>query len=220
MKDVNKRRIAAIAAGAGLLALTGCGGQANNGGVGGIGGGLIGGCIPITAQIGFTGTNVYYDSSNIRGGLIPGTNQAIGQISVTTAAAGGPYQRQGSDGTISMNVLPQGVVAPQYPYNTGYYPPVNSYQPQGGASVTGFIALSQLVQNDIMMKFSNGMTNTGYAYPYTQPGVVNPYTPQIPNVCVSGVAMDVGHTYQTHMLYGGRFYLYMNNTQNGYILYI
>ena len=235
MSYVKNRRIAAIAVAAGLLALTGCGSRsdASNpyGPIGGIPGGVIGGCIPINSQIGFTGTNAYFDAYNIRGGVIPGSNQALGQMSVTTAAAGGPYQRQGSDGTISMNVVPQGGINTGYNtgynpgYNTGYpYYPQNPYpnpymQPAGGASVTGFIALSPLVQGDISMRFGNGMVGTGYAYPYTQPGVVNPYAPPIANVCVSGIAIDIGHTYQGYTLYGGQVYLYMNNTQHGYVLY-
>jgi hypothetical protein len=36
-------------------------------------------------------------------------------------------------------------------------------------------------------------------------------------VCVSGISMNVGHYYNT--IYGGNVYLYLNNTQHGYVLY-
>ena len=71
-----------------------------------------GGCVPINAQIGFTGTNNEFSYAQFKAGTIPATMLGFGSVAGTLAmgggAAGGPYQRSGVDGTISMNIIPMG----------------------------------------------------------------------------------------------------------------
>ncbi|MGZ3696946.1 MAG: hypothetical protein ACXWP5_02535 [Bdellovibrionota bacterium] len=275
MKKFSKNKIALFAAIAFMGAvLSGCG--SSGGGpvppppVGGIPGALgAGGCIPLPGMpmpgqvaqpatpISFTGTNVYFNGSSIRAGIIPGS-QAFGQVMMGGAVTGGMYNRQGSDGTISMNITPAGAVPgavpgatpyPTSPYPTSPYPtsPYPSYPyggyggygTTGGATMTGYVQPSQAVLQDIM--YQNGYSyGSGYpyggtygggtygspfggSYPYspypTSPYPTSPYptAPAAPQICVSGVAVDLGIYNST--LYGGKVYLYLNNTQHGYIMY-
>lgn len=213
MKRANKRKAAIALALATVPLLMGCGSNKSNSGVGGVPGSIAAGtCVPITQQIPFTGSNIYFDWANIRGGAIP-RGQTFGQMVVGGTLAGGQYQRSGVDGTISMNIVQANQAVP----TNGSYPyyPTNNGSSQL-ASATGFVTISSATQQDIMFRFSG--TGGAYPTPYpTYPGTTPmPTAPQsVP--CVSGIAMDVGHYYNT--IYGGNVYLYLNNTQNGYALY-
>jgi hypothetical protein len=238
MKRTKIQRMVAVIAVAGLPLLTGCGSSSpsNNGGVGGVPGaqfpGVPGGCVPITAQIPFTATNIYFDWANIVGGTIPQSGQSVGQIVVGGSPTGGQYQRSGVDGTISMNIMPsQQVAGSPYPtYPTGTYPIPGQYSTGYGAgynsklaNAQGFVQISAQTQQDIMYRVQMGQIQIpgytggygypsgGYGYPYPQPGT------QQTQICVSQIAINVGHYYST--IYGGNVYLYLNGTQHGYVLY-
>jgi hypothetical protein len=167
-----------------------------------IGTGSLGRCVPInSSQIPFTASNIYFSSVNIRAGIIPGSG-TIGQVLVGGSATGGPYQRSGVDGVLSMSISP---IASVYPTTT----PISGVNTGPTvASASGFISISVATQRDIVYKFSN---LSGY----------NPYATGSTTVtnypCVSGIAIDVGHYYNT--IYGGNAYLYLNNSQHGYSLY-
>lgn len=237
MKRVNRKKIATALAILSLPLLTSCGGSNNPppgaGGVGGINNGLLGpgGCMPInTPQIGFQGQNVQFGIYNIRAGRVPYVGD-FGQVVIGAGGMGGPYQRTGSDGTLSINVQQTPQMNPQYP-NTGYpntgYPSTTTGF-NGPVNITGYLSINQLVQNDIIRQFggysglnaplpnypNTGYPNTGYpntGYPNT--GYPNGQM-QLP--CVSSIAIDVGNYHG--MLYGGKVYLYLNNTQHGYTMF-
>lgn len=226
-KTRRKKHIAAAIALAGTLVLTGCGSDPKTR-TGGIGGGLNSGCIPITAQIPFRGTGIQFDFANIVGGripIVPGAysqyaGQTKGQMAVGGAPVGGPYQRSGVDGTISMAINQSG----QAGQPAGAFPPTNGYPTgtYGAASVTGFVQISSMTQNDIrnQVQMGNIPIGTGTNYnpstpgTFPQPGAPGTYAG---NICVSGIAVDLGHHYNT--IYGGHVYLYLNNTTHGYALY-
>ncbi len=178
-----------------------------NAGVPGTGSGI---CVPINQPIPFTGSQIYFDWANIMGGQLP-YGQGVGQMVIGGGATGGPYQRSGVDGAISMNITPVTGTAPQYqqyPTAPSFWNPTQTWNSQPGydqnsktANATGMIQISQQTQQDIMYNFGGG------AYTGT--------TQSMP--CVSGIAMNVGHYYTT--IYGGNVYLYLNNTTSGYILY-
>lgn len=236
-------------------------------------GNFTGTCIPITQPIPFTGSGVYLDWANIVGGRVPYSYQQVGQMIVGGTPVQGQYNRQGSDGSISMNVSQGGAFPGQVPYQGypngtmpipqgGYLPGTgymnqnwmqNPYQQQSMSNVQGTIVLSQLVQYDIMYRVQlgqipltmapgyggqyggqyGGMNYFGPQMPFNGTGFASPnqfmplpgqmpqgYNPAMPNgqqICVSGIAVNVGHYYNT--IYGGNVYLYLNGTNNGYILY-
>jgi hypothetical protein len=225
MKNKKTNRFAIAVAIASIPILAGCG-KSNNtpppvvttapGAV--IGGGA---CIPINAaQIPMTGTNIYFDWANIRGGQIPG-GMTFGQMLQGGITSGGPYQRSGVDGVISLNIIPNTATYPggyyPGPYQGSYPGTTPSYQgPATTANLTGYVSISQVTQQDILATFGGtyGGTYGGITpYPGTMP---QPYSPtNVP--CVTGIAIDVGH--YNNIIYGGNVYLYLNNTQHGYALY-
>lgn len=230
-------RLAGLVSLVGLSALSiGCG--ARNTGIyqqptipgypGGTTPGIPGGCMPISQMIGLSAQGVYFDSANLVGGRIPSSAQTIGQVVVTGAQGGGPYQRSGSDGAISLNIISgQGTTGMPYNgYPQGTYPSPYGYNPYQGtqqlATVTGAIQLSQLVMQDISYKAQMGMWG-GSAYGGTgyNPYGYNPYAPMPTSgtmgPCISGIAFNLGHYYT--YLYGGYVYLYFNGSQSGYTLY-
>lgn len=201
----------------------------------GPGGQVSGQCAPITGPIPFTIQGAYMDWANIVGGQIPFSSQAIGSVLVGGGAAGGQYVGQGSDGTISMQLMPGG-----YP-NQGYMPysgyPNQSYPGQPGqyaygynnayggqqfVSGAGTIQLSALVIQDIVYKVQTGQIPIGLNGGYQQPGYGYPQYPQYnqinpQQICVSAIAMNLGHYY--NKVYGGKVYLYLNGTSRGYVMY-
>lgn len=230
MKLHTLRKVAAAIVVLSAATLTGCGksGSSNSTGTlppgGGPGGPIqTGACVPISGAIGFQGSNIYFDSANIIGGLIPNSQTQVGQMGVGSGGGSGPYQRQAMDGTITMNVYNSQTQYPgQYPGQNPQYP--NQYptqQPQGPsqvANVSGTLYLSQATQADIMYRFGGqGQYPQPYpTYPGQYPGQYPNQYPQQQQVCVSGIAMNLGH-YNTY-LYGGAVYLYINGTNRGYVV--
>jgi hypothetical protein len=162
------------------------------------------------------------------------------------AGYGQTLSRTGVDGTIQMSLTPVQQTQ-QYPYSgypTGTFPipsqypqsPYGSYyaQSMNTASGSGMLMISPTTQQDIYNQALYGRipgvtvgSPYGTQYPgggYGYPGY--PTTTPYPNtgygaygqgLCVSAIAMNVGHYNNT--LYGGYVYLYLNNTQHGYVLY-
>lgn len=179
-------------------------------------------CVPITGQIPFIATNIYFSWVNIVGGQVPGNPQAQGTVIVGGSATGGPFQRQSqSDGFISMSITPN-APAQQSPQGTPFG---GGMQAPTTANATGFIQMSQLVQNDIYATFGGG-AGIGYpggmpmGQPGMQPGMPQPGMPQgttPQNICVSGIALDLGH--KDYLIHSGTVYLYLNNSQHGYKMF-
>ncbi|MCM2279589.1 MAG: hypothetical protein NDJ89_16060 [Oligoflexia bacterium] len=222
MKRSYRRKLAIALALATVPLLMGCGSNRDSGQVGNVPGAIVpgigvpGACIPITQQIPFAGTNIYFSGVNIRGGQIP-YSTPVGQMGVGGPGGGGPLGRTAVDGSISMNVTPvnQAVVAQPYPTTYPTYPTNNNLS--NTANVTGILTISNIVQQDIQYQSGSysGANNNWYNYGGT-PGVPQPYAPAaIP--CVSGIAIDGAHYYNT--IYSTKVYLYLNNTQHGYIMY-
>ncbi len=178
--------------------------------------GVGGGCMPLTGQIGFTGQGIYVSYANIRGGQLPnaGSGPAGGQILLGGPGGSGPYQIQTYEGTrVSMSIDPiGGQPYPQQQYAGGVQYPQNTSQNivvPGQASINGSITLSQLTLSDISYRMGGYQTQQTYnQYPQQYP---QQYPNSQANLCVTGMGIDIGH-YGTR-LYGGKFYLYMNNGQ-------
>lgn len=213
-------RIAIALAVASISILSGCGAsRTNTNTYGAIPGSIAaGGCVPITQAIPFTATNIFFSGMNLRGGMLS-YGQAEGQMAIGGGVAGGNYYWKGSDGELSMNIVPvnTGYTQPTGGYYGGYQPTQQTYN---RANATGVLKLSQLVINDIGYRYGNMNYNNGYpttGYPNTgYPNTGYPNTGS--NVCVSGVAIDVGVTRGT--FFGGVMYLYLNNSQTVYTLMI
>jgi hypothetical protein len=178
-------------------------------------------CIPIGSQIGFTGTGIYVDYANIVGGQIP-YGQRIGSMGLAIPTSG-PYQASGVDGSLTMSLAPINGPAPsiypgypQYSFcggtqNCNFLPG----QGPGSANIAGSITISPQTQQEINMYFGNGYN--GFQNGFYYPGQIAPAPAPAPStVCVSGIAMDIGHW--DNRVYGGNIYLYLNNTQHGFIL--
>ncbi len=199
-----------------------------NGGIGIGGYSGISGCAPITGPIPFTG-QVYFSAVNIIGGAVPGMGQSYGQLRIGGGGMG-PFSRATTaDGSITMNIIPQSQPYPNYyggygmgygtSYGTGYnMGGMNSgIYPPGPAQVAGTIRLSPAVIQDIYSQVQMGYLPIG--------GVnngVNGNNPlMLPNpqqICVSGVALNYGHSGTTLITpdRGSGVFLYLNNTQRGY----
>jgi hypothetical protein len=198
---MNTRNTMALLA---VVLLTACGSDnantVTNPNPGGFG---LGGCVPINTQIGFNGANNEFSYTTIKAGTIPATTFGFGgthgTLTVGGGAAGGPYQRSGVDGSINLNVIPLSGA----PGTTG----------SQLVSTNGVLSISALTQSDIMYHFtgsSTGFPNGGFPNPGTGTGF--PQNGQ--NICVSGIAIDLGHYGYT--LYGGNVYLYISvNGQQG-----
>lgn len=262
MKHTYISQMVAAVTVSGALILTGCGqtnsaattpGTAITTGTPFIGGTVLGNgaCQPITGQIGFAANNIYFDTHNIVGGLLPFTGQHVGTMGMG-APIGGAYKRQSADvGTaISMNITPV-AQAQAYPYsgypNTGVYPNSINGVPSLGpltqnVNATGLVTLSALTQQDIAAQVAAGLipvgisgANSGTSYnPYSTnspgylyPGFPNPtslngiygnasYGINPAQICVSAISINMGHA--DNYLMGGRVFLYLNNTNHGYVL--
>ena len=201
-----------------------------------------GGCAPITGPIPFTAQGIYMDWANIIGGFTPMTSTPIGQVVVGGGAVGGgQYNGSGSDFSISMNVIPMNGFA-NMPYagypnqsmfgmpgwgtqnqfmwgTTGMYPFGFNGMNQGNQLVnaTGFIQLSQLMIQNLVYLAQMGQlpiagagVNTGFQQGIF-PGNMAFINPS--QICVSALAINVGHYYST--IYGGYVYIYFNGTNVG-----
>lgn len=259
-------------------------------GYGGIGG--PGACVPPTGVISFTGTGIYMDAANIRGGSIPPTasslvaGQTFGEVIVGMGMGAMPispmspmspmtpgvgvygagtssFYRTAVDGTVSLEItsgagLPYGgtTMPGVMPTMPGVMPTMSGVMPaMGGYMASGTIEINPASLNELyavaaeygLMTMPYGAPGMTPGMPYGAPGVTPgmpygyggygapgmttgmPYGYGAPgmtmgmpygggNVCVSGVAFDVGYSAQT--LYGGAFYLYLNDTMHGWVMQI
>lgn len=211
MKRASLKLFCVSAALMSILILSGCGKKSSTDSVAGAPGagtpgygipGVPGGCVPINQQIPITGNGIYFDWANIFGGQIP-NRQPIGQVVVGGSPVGGQFQRSGVDGMIALNIMPDN--SGQSGFNGGQY----GQGFQSTAAVTGMLQISPATQQDIMYKVQSGQIPIGNG------GFNGGFNPG--QICVSGIAFDLGHYYYT--IYGGHVYLYLNGTQHGYVLY-
>ncbi len=246
MSRLRDKRVAIGLAIAAVAILTGCGRSSDPGipvpGVGvipGAGYSYPGGCAPLNGPIGFSGSNIYFDRVEVTGGAIPPiarhpqfSGQTVGQMTVSVGGAGGPFTGSGVDGTISMNVMPNGVPTGYYQPGANYYPgyvaPAYSpYSPPAPttANVTGSITLNPTTANMIMTQMGGYTYGTGtgvYPYPgYPNTGYPNigyPYNygtaPTVQQVCVSGIAIWVIH--RENIITSALAFIYINGTNHGY----
>ena len=204
---------------------------------------IIGGLIPLTAQsvgqmaIGGTPTNGAYNRTGVDGTIV---------MNITPANQAYPYgpntgQPAPPPGAFSPQQGPFGPAST--PGN--YYGPQGSYGAGETANATGYLHISEITQADIAYQVQSGriqLSGVGLpnqpglppgppgapgSYPYN--GAPNGYsggTPYggqgssaalIPQLCVSGIAINAGHYHET--IYGGNVFLYLNNSQHGYILF-
>lgn len=231
MNRVQSRRIAHALAIVSISFLAGCGSNNNNVAppappVAPVPGAVApGGCLPLTAQIPFTATNIQFDSFVIIGGQIPppyGTGQAIGTIALGGAVTAGAYQGTGPDGTLSMTITP---LAPAVAPGTYPYPPYGTFPGSTGALAngTGVVTIAAATQQDIIFQTTGMLGGNPYnplpgVYPYPYAPGTAPVTPTAATTCVSGIAIQGGH--KDYYIYGTSVFLYLNNTQHGYKLYI
>lgn len=223
MKSAKPRSWATVIALASIPFLAGCGSNKNSSNapvplpapLPGVGGG----CVPISSQIPFTGTGIFFDGDVIRGGAIP-YGVATGQMVIGGGITGGPYQRTGVDGTISMNIIPNSVPAAA-PGAYPVYPPVGIPGGAGNANANGYLQISSVTQQDIYYQCQQGGYCAGYTgtYPGTYPPgtLPMPTTPTAIQMCVSGIAIEAFQS--KNQIYNGNVYLYLNNTQHGYKLF-
>jgi hypothetical protein len=192
------------------------------------------GCIPLTGQaIPFTISQMYFDSANLVAGRMPRTGQVVGQVMVAGGYApqgyGSTFYRQGVDGTLQISVNQTNLGAYSGSPYTGYPYSQQYSQTAGLRDGTGVLQINPQTLQDIQYQFSGG----GYygsawgGQPATQYGASYPtqyYPNQFPQftgqyqsqICVSGIAIEMGHYNQT--LYGGNVYLYLNGSDHGYVI--
>ncbi len=220
-----KRIATALAMLGSIPLLTGCGGSnPTNTPVGGIGSGLgVGGCLSVATPLGFAVANGQLLNNKVLAGLIPptyGGGQAYGTVTLNGSAPtlGQGYQGSGSDGSISLTIQPgsqPGV--PNGGYTGGSYG--GGALPNGPFSGSGQLTISQIAQQDIAYKIQTGQIPLSGVNP-TQPGAFpQPTTPGATGVCVSGIAVSLNIPLYQQRLYLGEVFLYLNNTQHGYVLY-
>lgn len=243
-----KKLVASALAVVGLAILTGCGGATPPPGYapGKTGsnpttppGGVAGGCIAMNpyagggaAAVGFRGQNVYFNWTNVVGGILPmAGQQSVGQVQVTGGAGGATMggltlsranwrntqivmQVSGSQ---QHNQAPyQGYPNGSFPYQNQQYNPYSGY-PYGGtyqaqlANITGSIYLSP----EELYYMTGGMFGGGYyggmmpTYPGQYP--TGGYPQQQQQLCFSGMGFDLG--VYNGILYAGNVYLYINGGQ-------
>ncbi|RYZ60722.1 MAG: hypothetical protein EOP09_20845 [Proteobacteria bacterium] len=94
--------------------------------------------------------------------------------------------------------------------STGAYPYGYNNTATGNQTATGqgIITLSSTAMQAILYKIQTGELQIG----------VNPQIAmqQPQSICISGVALNVGH--YTTTIYGGNVFLYLNGTSRGYIM--
>lgn len=156
-------------------------------------------CYPITAAIPVSGSSVYIDWANIRGGAIPsGTDnpyagQSFGTMSIGGSGAGGQYASQGVDGVVSLTITPAIDIYSNSSYST-------SSSTSTTANVDGYVQISTVTQQDILYTYGSQYGKT-----------------DLSQICVSAVAIEGGHYYYT--LYDLEVFLYFDYTTHGYALY-
>ncbi len=216
-------------------------------GTGGIPNGFgNGACVPVNQAISFVGQNIYMDWANVVGGTLPSIGSlaqaqgSVGQIAVGMGGIpqGGYGVAQFSTGwgnsqfgSVQMSASSAGQAFNGMPYSgfpQGTYAPswYNSYQSQPGytagyINVQGSVTLSQMSLYDMSLAYGSfGFNQTGGIALGGIQGSVPGSFPMTgfggQSLCVSQMAINLGHWNQT--LYGGNVFLYLNGTQNLYVL--
>lgn len=221
-----KRIATALAMLGSIPLLTGCGGSdpKTNTPVGGIGNGLgVGGCLSVATPIGFAVANGQLLNNKVLAGLIPptyGGGQAYGTVTLngSAPALGSAYQGSSSDGTISLTIQPGSQMgAPTGGYTGGFFG--GGALPNGPFTGSGLLTINAIVQQDIASKVQTGQIPISGVTP-TQPGAFpQPTAPGATGICVSGIAVSLNVPLYQQRLYLGEVFLYLNNTQHGYVLY-
>lgn len=207
-------------------------------GIGGVGGTAsnTGGCVPLTTTMSFSATNAYIDSANIY--AVPsGTTGGIGTTGTMTTyvSAGGAVATTLGNGVYSNTwnsaVSDAYVSMTVNNYNTGYSttvpsgygytiptPTIGTGYPYGAVgssayeSLTGSLQFTSLRWETLIYEFQSEYGYGGVGTTGTIPTVG---ATTIPNVCISGVALSVGH--YNNLLYGGNILLFLNNNPSSYI---
>ncbi len=189
--------------------------------------GVPGGCVPIGQQIPFTLTNAQINMSKLQAGQIPGVG-AVGQAIVGGGAAGGYMTGSSYDGSISLNLTSM-PGANQVP---GQVAPTFGATQSTTVNGNGFLTLSGQAQGYIITAIQNGQiqipgisannyNNYGInpfptvpTTPVNQPAQGQYPTPQ--NICVSSLAINLWVNGTRLNL--GNIWVYLNNSQHGYVL--
>lgn len=160
-----------------------------------IGGPGVGGCQPITQPLVFTAQGMTVTSANIYAGQIP-RQQTYGQVFMGGQPVGTPnYSRSTHEGRIDLTIAPLGGVGGIA------YPGVG----QGAYAGFGVVTLSSASHQQINQALQSGQIQ------------VPPSPTGVP--CVSGIALNLGHT--NGRAIGGYVYLYLNgSTTNGWSSYL
>lgn len=209
------------------MSFTACGKSVQSSNVGGLNSNLSGnnlynnyngsaGCVPITSAIPFSGSNVYFDTANVIGGNLPNGYQGPGTSSQLVIGSSGVALNQNYNNTGYNTGLGSGMMQ------------LNGSSPDGTiqmtvtqangtktASVQGSLQLSQYMISMIMAKYAQQQYNNQPVYNGQYPQQ-QPYNQSMTNVCVSAIAINLGH-YNTS-LYGGNVFLYLNNQNSGVVV--
>lgn len=219
----------------GAAFLTGCGSERSE--VRRTGGSLNGNqCLPVTQPLPFTGQNnlLYsngYSSQIVIAGQVPpqaGGGEPVGYDggaasagTVTLGGGGGlgygALQKSSAEGSLSISInnignqnLP--------PFGGGQYNPEQGGYSPSQVNLSGVATLSQQFQQLILMEMGYGVPGQGYPQaPIPAPGAG---VTQVP--CVSGLALQMEYLADPYSAYiiQAFVYLYINNTQSGYLLYL
>jgi hypothetical protein len=228
----------AIASLAGIMSACGSSSGSSVAGIAGIGGvggtaSNSGGCVALTTTMSFSATNAYIDSANIY--AVPSGTASTAGTMETYVSAGGAVSTTTGNGVYSntwnSNVSDAYVSMTVANYNTGYStggygygtipsPTIGTGYPYGSSGTSAYESLTGSLQftatrwENLIYEFQSqyGYGGTGYTGVGTIPTVGSN---TIPNVCVSGVAMSVGH--YNNLLYGGAILLFLNNNPSSYI---
>jgi hypothetical protein len=240
MKPQIQRKIALALALAASAVLTGCGSNSGSAvpgvavpaiAVGGVYSSVGGACVPITTPIGFTVSGMSAYTVDAQGdaeytlGTIPG-GQPAGSGSLyagppPSSVSSQTFTSQGVSGSFEIQVANTAGV-------TTYGTPYSGYT---GTNLTGAgeITISPTLQSqiaDYVQLYGVSTTTTTAPFPtyggysgspyggtgYNYSGSYNPAS-----VCVSGIAIQ-GYLYAQDLGANAQIYLYLNNTQHGYIL--
>ncbi|MGZ3698096.1 MAG: hypothetical protein ACXWP5_08175 [Bdellovibrionota bacterium] len=169
------------------LALLGCGSSAPATVTAPITTAPAGACVPISQSIPFSGSALQLDASNnLYGGIVPGSSTPYGSMIV---GSGAPVN--GTNFTSS-----------SFQYGNFQINVLPASQVPGTATtatVSGSLMIGQSMQQTIQSASASG--SGGYGTSATP--------------CVSGIAVQ-GHLYSTGSYgYGGKVYIYINNTTHG-----
>jgi hypothetical protein len=157
-----------------------------------------GGCVPLSTPIYFAGSG-----------------QLLGNV-----LAAGVIPNYGSFGSLSVSPSPiSSVGGTTYTSTSGLSINVANAYSGSTTSVSGSLQLSQAAQYNIALSAQNGIYPTYNNSTYTPWGNSSYYGGgyTASSACVSGIALQLAPYTSVNGVYGYA-YLYLNNTQHGYIL--